>query len=102
MFRKVEISVNISCTPQIANPDLEGLLPGEIHAKWAQKAEMLQMHEYYTPNPIKLQGFLAIFTIFVDYADFYVNMIMLTVLTIPSQKSTFLTYKRTSWVASGF
>ena len=78
MFREVEISVNISCTPQIANPNLEGLLPGEIHAKWAQKAEMLQMHEYYTPNPIKLQGFLAIFTIFVDYADFYVNIVMLT------------------------
>lgn len=58
---------------------------------------MLQMHEYYTPNPIKLQGFLAIFTIFVDYADFYVNMIMLTVSTIPVRKSTFLAYKRTSW-----
>ena len=50
----------------------------EIHAKRAQKPEMLQMHEYYTSNPLKLQGFLSIFTIFVDYADFlcqhdYVN-----------------------------
>ena len=36
------------------------------------------MHEYYTPNLNKMQGFLVIFTIFVDYAHFYVNMIMST------------------------
>ena len=36
------------------------------------------MHEYYTPKTNKMQGFLVIFTIFVDYAHFYVNMIMST------------------------
>ena len=37
---------------------------------------MYQMHEYYTPDSDKLQGILAIFTIFVNYVKFYVNMIM--------------------------
>ena len=48
------------------------------------------MHEYYTPNPNKMQGFLVIFTIFVDYAHFYVNMIMLTVKTKVSKNIQFL------------
>lgn len=39
------------------------------------------MHEYYTPNLNKMQGFLANFTIFVDYDHFYVNAIMLTSVT---------------------
>ena len=40
------------------------------------------MHEYYTPISNKMQGFLVIFTIFVDYDHFYVNMIMSTKTTI--------------------
>jgi len=36
------------------------------------------LHEYYTPKLAKFQGNLSIFTIFVYYADFYVNIIMLT------------------------
>ena len=34
------------------------------------------MYEYYTPKTTKKQAILAIFTIFVNYADFYVNIIM--------------------------
>ena len=37
-----------------------------------------EIQGYYTPKTNKMQGFLVIFTFFVDYADFYVNMIMLT------------------------
>ena len=36
------------------------------------------MYEYYTPKTNKLQGFLNIFTFFVDYDKFYVNTIMST------------------------
>lgn len=39
------------------------------------------MHEYYTPKPMKFQGFLAILTLFVNYADFYVNRVMSTCAT---------------------
>lgn len=39
------------------------------------------LHEYYTPKPTKFQGILVIFTIFVNYADFYVNAVMLTDVT---------------------
>ena len=42
------------------------------------------MHEYYTSKTTKKQAYLAIFTIFVNYADFYVNIIMSTAATIPS------------------
>jgi hypothetical protein len=42
------------------------------------------MHRYYTPKPIEFQAVLAIFTIFVNYADFYVNIIMLTDVTTAS------------------
>lgn len=41
------------------------------------------MHEYYTSKTTKKQAYLAIFTIFVNYADFYVNIIMSTAATIP-------------------
>ena len=41
------------------------------------------MHEYYTPKTTKKQANLAIFTIFVNYADFYVNIIMSTAATVP-------------------
>ena len=34
------------------------------------------MHEYYTPKKAKKQGYLYIFTLFVTFADFYVNIIM--------------------------
>ena len=40
------------------------------------------MHEYYTPKVTKFQADLSIFTIFVDYADFYVNMVMSTKATV--------------------
>jgi len=34
------------------------------------------MLEYYTPKTIEIQVFLDKITIFVDYAHFYVNIIM--------------------------
>ena len=37
--------------------------------------------KYYTPKSGLLQANLDIFTIFVNYADFYVNTIMLTAAT---------------------
>ena len=49
--------------------------------KKGAQTEISQIHEYYTPNLNKMQGILVIFTIFVDYAHFYVNMIMSTVKT---------------------
>ena len=58
------------------------------------------MHEYYTPNSNKMQGFLVIFTIFVDYAHFYVNMIMSTDKTKKSKIIHFLficTYVGLAW-----
>ena len=39
------------------------------------------MHKYYTPKSPIFQAVLSIFTIFVNYADFYVNMVMLTAAT---------------------
>lgn len=39
------------------------------------------MHEYYTPKSIQFQAILGKITIFVNYADFYVNIIMLTAST---------------------
>ena len=47
--------------------------------KMAYKDTALEtMHRYYTPKAVEFQAVLAIFTIFVNYADFYVNIIMLT------------------------
>ena len=46
-----------------------------------KKATQNSLHEYYTPKSIIFQEFLFIFTIFVNYADFYVNIIMLTAAT---------------------
>lgn len=53
---------------QFANPPLE------------------RLHEYYTPKTHQKQVKLDIFTIFVDYAYFYVNIIMLTSATSEPQK----------------
>jgi len=36
----------------------------------------ISLHEYYTRKCIEIQAFSAIFAIFVNYADFYVNTIM--------------------------
>ena len=48
-----------------------------IHAeKRAYNPHIFILHEHYTPKTIKKQAVLAIFTIFVNYADFYVNIIM--------------------------
>ena len=47
----------------------------------ATKVTKSQIHEYYTPKTNKMQGFLVVFTFFVDYAHFYVNMIMSTKTT---------------------
>ena len=43
-----------------------------------KKTAQNRLHEYYTPKSIIFQGFLFKITIFVNYADFYVNIIMLT------------------------
>lgn len=37
-----------------------------------------RMHEYYTPKPTKLQGISVFFTLFVNYANIYVNRVMST------------------------
>ena len=34
------------------------------------------MHGYYTSKNVEIQGFLCVFAIFVNYADFYVNIFM--------------------------
>ena len=47
----------------------------------AQKPQIFTLHEYYTPKLAKFQENLSIFTIFVYYAYFYVNIIMLTYKT---------------------
>lgn len=39
------------------------------------------MHGYYTSKTIEIQGILSNYGIFVNYADFYVNIIMLTMST---------------------
>lgn len=38
----------------------------------------IRMRLYYTPKTIKFQVFLGKYTIFVNYAHFYVNIVMLT------------------------
>ena len=59
-----------------------------------------QMHDYYTLILNKKQGFLDFFAIFVDYAHFYVNIIMSTKTTLIRikiqnfQKSIYLVHKR--------
>ena len=50
------------------------------------------MHEYYTPKTLKIQAVLYIFTIFVNYADFYVNIVMLTAAIISLSEFTILYY----------
>jgi len=49
------------------------------------------MHRYYTLKPLEFQAVLAIFTFFVDYADFYVNIIMLTDATEHAENLPFST-----------
>ena len=39
------------------------------------------MHQYYTPKAFCFQAFLNSFAIFVNYAEFYVNAVMLTAAT---------------------
>ena len=57
-----------------------------------------QIQEYYTPKTNKMQGFLVIFTIFVDYAHFYVNMIMSTNITAEMQKYSNVVHIQRCWV----
>jgi len=46
------------------------------------------LHEYYTPKSTEFQAILYIFTIFVDYADFYVNIVMSTQTTDATDEFT--------------
>jgi len=46
--------------------------------KGRKNTQIITLHEYYTPKSTELQDVLSIFTIFVDYDDFYVNIVMLT------------------------
>ena len=46
--------------------------------KCAQKPHIFTLYEYYTPKSFKKQANLSISTIFVNCADFYVNIVMLT------------------------
>ena len=101
-FRDIGILVDISFAPQFANRKPKRKISVNNHAKRAQQPEILQIHEYYTSNSTKLQGFLVIFTIFVDYAHFYVNMVMLTVQTSGSINYAFFACMRTSWVLNVF
>ena len=55
------------------------------------------MHGYYTPKPIEFQAVLAIFTIFVNYADFYVNIIMSTDATANPDFFAVFNYFPISW-----
>jgi len=48
----------------------------QVKCKHAQQKPMVTLHEYYTPKYVKIQVNLAINIIFVDYANFYVNIIM--------------------------
>ena len=50
------------------------------------------LHEYYTPKALKIQAVLSIFTFFVNYADFYVNIIMLTPSTKAQKKFAIFNY----------
>ena len=47
-----------------------------------RNALVIRLHEYYTPKSMKFQAVLDKITIFVDYADFYVNTIMSTAETV--------------------
>ena len=57
-----------------------------------------EIQGYYTPKTNKMQGFLVIFTIFVDYAHFYVNMIMSTNGTAEMQKYSNIVHTQRYWV----
>jgi len=46
--------------------------------KGRKNTQTIILHKYYTPKPTEFQDVLSIFTIFVDYDDFYVNIVMLT------------------------
>ena len=46
--------------------------------KRAQKHNEFKSHKYYTPKPLVFQALFLKITIFVDYADSYVNVIMST------------------------
>lgn len=62
------------------------------------KATRSQIHGYYTPKTNKMQGFLVIFTFFVDYAYFYVNMIMSTKTTSKRLKYSNNIHIQRCWV----
>ena len=49
------------------------------------KSYCITLHEYYTPKTTKFQLNLVNITFFVNYADFYVNIIMLTKATVITQ-----------------
>ena len=53
--------------------------------KGRKKTLQITMHKYYTPKTLVFQAVLSIFTIFVNYADFYVNIVMSTEVTAPPQ-----------------
>ena len=89
--------VNISLAPLAEPGKPKQVIQRKKHGKRAHRPQILQMHEYYTPNLNKMQGFLVIFTIFVDYAHFYVNMIMLTVKTEFAEKYSFFIHKHICW-----
>ena len=44
--------------------------------KGQKTPKTITLHEYYTRKTTEIQALLAIFTIFVNYAYFYVNIIM--------------------------
>ena len=64
-----------------------------------RKSSTSQIQEYYTPKMNEMQGFLVIFTFFVDYAYIYVNMIMLTQETKELQKHLIFMHLHRCWVS---
>ena len=64
-----------------------------------KKQTQNRLHEYYTPISVIFQAFLYIFTIFVNYADFYVNIIMLTLTTEKKEIFAFFNYSAICRVA---
>ena len=78
MLRTLDIK-DISTTPpspQKKKVNIKGVI--ECRQKVHKKTTQIKLHEYYTPKTIIIQGFLFKITIFVNYADFYVNTIMST------------------------
>ena len=85
------------CAPLIQVPKTQSKQCAFVLQKRQQRDLILQTYKYYTSKTNKMQGFLVNFTIFVDYADFYVNMIMSTRATSKKYKHANLLLRGRCW-----